>query len=225
MTKAVELSRAEEFVNYALGIGALKLVPEGLKLKSGRISPYFFNTGLFDTGDSISHLADAYAATIRGFDPEVIFGPAYKGITLAAATAMAINGNIGFAFNRKEEKNHAERGTLVGASLAGKKVVIIDDVMTTGDSSREAVEIVLAYGGTPVACVIAFDRQERMEKIEISAVQDFQFTLGIPVRSIATIADLISFLKKTTNGSYEDSIFRGKMIGKILAYQKKYGTI
>jgi orotate phosphoribosyltransferase len=218
---------AEAFVEYALRIGAIELIPEGRSLKSGRLSPYFFNSGLFCTGDSIAKLARAYASVIidEKFHPDVIFGPAYKGIPLAATIAAALGGEVGYAYNRKEAKSHGEGGLTAGASLDGKRVMIVDDVMTTGDSSNEAVEIIRAHGGTPIGCCIAFDRRERAENSTSLAVQEFEKKFNIPVRSVATVADLTSFLKKTTNGSYEDSISRGKMIGKILAYQKLYGAL
>jgi orotate phosphoribosyltransferase len=208
---------AEQFVEYALGLDALELVPEGRTLKSGRVSPYFFNSGLFNTGGSLSKLARAYVAAIDGnFRPDIVFGPAYKGIPLAVAVAQAIGGNIGYAFNRKEAKDHAEGGIIVGASPKGKKVLLVDDVMTTGTSLDEAVEIIRTNGGIIICCVIAFDRQERGKEGNLSAVQEFQQNYGIPVRAAATLADLISYMRKTRQ---EES-----MQDKIRAYQKQYGA-
>ncbi|MDO8604657.1 MAG: orotate phosphoribosyltransferase [bacterium] len=138
------------FINWALRIGAIELVPR--ELKSGRISPYYFNSGLFNTGHTLSTLVQEYTKVIHlNFNPDVIFGPAYKGIPLVAGVAIALGNSVGYAFNRKEEKAHGEGGILAGSPLEGKKVLIIDDVMTTGTSSGEAVEIIRANGGTPLA--------------------------------------------------------------------------
>ncbi|MEK7143521.1 MAG: orotate phosphoribosyltransferase [Patescibacteria group bacterium] len=220
------MSRAKEFVRYALSIGALELVPEGRKLKSGRISPYFFNSGLFNTGDSITELIKAYVSADTFFvEAEVVFGPAYKGIPLATAMAMAMSikykTRVGYAFNRKEEKKHGDGGTIVGCPLAGKKVLIIDDVMTTGTSSGEAVEIIRANGGTPIGCVIAFDRQECGKDGRLSAVQEFERNYGIPVRAAATLADLIDVVNN--DGGYV-SREKAAILEKILAYRKQYGV-
>lgn len=214
---------AENFVAYALRGGALELLPEGRALKSGRISPYFFNSGLFNTGDTLSHLALAYTAAASEFAFEVVFGPAYKGIPLATAVAQAIGGNVGYSFNRKEAKDHGEGGIIVGAQLAGKKILIVDDVMTTGTSSGEAVEIIRTNGGIPIACVIAFDRQERSKEGMLSAVQEFERTYGIPVRAAATLSDLVNLLERSTvqklRGDEIDTILK-----KILDYRSQYGV-
>lgn len=213
---------AETFVKYALHVRALELLPEGRKLKSGRISPYFFNSGLFNTGETITHLAQAYAAAARSFPrPDVVFGPAYKGIPLATAVAQAIGGNVGYAFNRKEAKDHGEGGIIVGAPLAGKTVLIVDDVMTTGTSSGEAVEIIRANGGTPIGCVIAFDRQERGKENELSAVLEFELTYEIEVAAAATLTDLITVLRRTPVVSGDD--WAGEILEKILTYRAEYG--
>lgn len=224
------LTPSERFVRYAIEIGALEFVPEGRKLKSGRISPYFFNSGLFNTGATIGELGKVYAAEIVGHEypyVDVIYGPAYKGIPLSVATAVSVaqcsNRNVGYAFNRKEEKTHGDGGIIVGASLSGKRVAIVDDVMTTGTSSGEAVEIVRAQGGVPAFCVIAFDRQERGKDSELSAVQEFQKNYGIPVYAVATLADLISFLQNVPAESGDDSV--GEILEKILAYKKEYGVV
>lgn len=220
----------ERFVKYAIQIGAIEFVPEGRKLKSGRNSPYFFNSGLFNTGNTIGELGKIYVYEFLKHHvttPEVVFGPAYKGIPLAVITAhqfsMLASINIGYAFNRKEEKTHGDGGTIVGASLAGKSVLIVDDVMTTGTSSGEAVEIIRANGGTPIGCVIAFDRQERGKESGLSAVQEFQKNYEIPVYATATLADLISFLRKLPPESGDDNT--GEILEKILTYQKEYGAI
>lgn len=220
------MSGAKEFVRYALSVGALELIPEGRKLKSGRISPYFFNSGLFNTGDAITELIKAYVSASAFFtDAEVVFGPAYKGIPLATAMAMAMSikykTKVGYAFNRKEEKKHGDGGIIVGCPLAGKSVLIVDDVMTTGTSSGEAVEIIRANGGTPIGCVIAFDRQERGKGGRLSAVQEFERNYGIPVHAAATLADLVDVLNN--DGGY---VSRGTVatLEKILAYKKQYGV-
>lgn len=219
----ISLTPAQRFVGYALQIGAMELIPGGRKLKSGRMSPYFFNSGLFKTGHDLAELATAYAKLIYiGDRPKVIFGPAYKGITLAAAIAVTLGNSIEYAFNRKEIKDHGEGGIVVGASLEEKKVCIADDVMTTGTSSGEAVDIIRANGGTPIACVIAFDRQERGNEGNRSAVQEFEKNYGIPVRAVATLADLIAYLQTAVNDGGPDRI--GKALDSILAYQRMYGV-
>lgn len=215
---------AEVFIAYALGLGAIELLPNGRQLKSGRISPYFFNSGLFNTGESLTNLAKGYAATWEGMRcPEVIFGPAYKGIPLATATAQAMSSNSGYAFNRKEAKDHGEGGIIVDSSLVGKSVLIVDDVMTTGTSSGEAVEIIRANGGVPIGCVIAFDRQERSKDSANSAVQEFENNYGVPVRAVATLSDLIGFLSETSSSQHAEPEVR-VILGKILAYKNEYGV-
>lgn len=215
---------AEEFIAYALSIGALELLPEGRTLKSGRISPYFFNSGLFNTGGTIAKLSIAYASAIQDGTalPHVIFGPAYKGIPLAVATSIALGGNIEYAFNRKELKRHGEGGIIVGASLKGKTVKIVDDVMTTGGSCGEAVEIIRADEGIVTGCVIAFDRQERGITGVDSAVIQFEEKYGVPVRAAATLADLIALL--TRNATETGSEQMKDILEKILAYRNKYGV-
>lgn len=228
-----KLTTAVRFVKSALNIGALELLSEGRALKSGRISPYFFNSGLFNSGTTGLELFEAYAAAAMGFASsedelpfQVVFGPAYKGIPLATGTSLALRivygKDVGYAFNRKEAKDHGEGGIIVGASLAGKNVLIVDDVMTTGTSSAEAVEIIRANGGNSVGCVIAFDRQEMGKDGGLSAVQEFQDKFGIPVRAAATLSDLVSLLKRTPAESGDDEV--GEILEKILAYQKKYGV-
>jgi len=219
---------AQDFVRFALGIRAIKLGE--FTLKSGRISPYFFNAGLFNTGRALAELAKAYATILVDVYPElgkaVLFGPAYKGIPLVVATAvrlsMVYGVDVTYAFNRKEAKDHGEGGIVVGAPLQGKKVLIVDDVMTTGTSSGEAVEIIRANGGMPIGCVIAFDRQECGKESALSAVQEFQRNYNIPVRAATTLADLISVLEKVPAESGDDNI--GEMLEKILAYRREYGV-
>ncbi len=215
---------AKNFIRYALSIGAIELVPEGRRLKSGRISPYFFNSGLFNTGDSIGQLANAYVSVLNSLKVDVVFGPAYKGIPLVTAVSMEMwqkhGVSIGYAFNRKEAKDHGDGGIIVGSPLADKKVLIIDDVMTTGTSSSEAVEIIRANGGNPIGCVIAFDRQERGKDGMFSAVQEFENNYDISVYPAAALTDLIAVLKDD-----EGLIPKGEeVLVKILEYREQYGV-
>ncbi len=214
----------EEFLRYALEIGAIEIVPEGRKLKSGRLSPYFFNSGLFTDGEALCELVNAYSKAFEAHPllgaqdnlPEVVFGPAYKGIPLAIGFSLyGIDGYyLGWAFNRKEEKDHGDGGTLVGASMEGKKVLIIDDVITSGMSSAEAVEIVKAAGGTPIGVLIAFDRQEVGQDGKLSAVQEFEQKFGLPVAAAATLQDLITYLE------YNDH----PVLESIIGYRRQYGV-
>ena len=167
-------------------------------LKSGRISPYFFNAGLFNSGYALAELGSCYAQTIieNDINYDVLFGPAYKGIPLVAAIAYALSVNHGidkpYAFNRKETKDHGEGGLIVGAELHGR-VLIVDDVITAGTAIREAVGIIQAAGATTSAVLIALDRQEK-GKTELSAIQEVRRDYGIDVFSIITMADLIDYL-------------------------------
>lgn len=193
MNLTSELSR--EFIAFACKLGVLRFGE--FKTKAGRLSPYFFNAGLFNDGASLSRLCDFYARRVlaAGFPFDVLFGPAYKGIPLAAGTAVALAGlgrNTPYAYNRKETKDHGEGGTLVGAPLKGR-VLIIDDVISAGTSVRESVEMIRAAGAVPAAVLIALDRQERGQG-ELSAVQEVERTYGIPVISVATLTDLIDYL-------------------------------
>ncbi|MBU4611919.1 orotate phosphoribosyltransferase [Achromobacter sp. GG226] len=210
------------FVQFAIEQGVLRF--GSFQTKSGRDSPYFFNAGLFNTGATLGRLAAFYAETLlaSGVRFDMLFGPAYKGIPLAAATAMALASggkDMPFAFNRKEAKDHGEGGTLIGAPLKGK-VVIIDDVITAGTSVRESVDIIRAAGAEPAAVLIALDRMERAGNAEVlsdgSAVQDVQKTYGIPVISIASLDDIQQHLGATGGepASYRDAV---------LAYRARYG--
>ena len=187
---------AQEFVRFAVESGVLRFGE--FKTKAGRMSPYFFNAGLFDDGAKLGRLAQFYAQALLasgvGFD--MVFGPAYKGIPLAATVAVELarlGKNVPFAYNRKEAKDHGEGGTLVGAPLAGR-VAILDDVISAGTSVRESVEIIRAGGATPCGVVIALDRMERGTG-ELSAVQEVQRDYGIPVIAVATLDDLMAFLR------------------------------
>jgi len=193
------------------------------KLKSGRISPYFFNAGLFKDGMLLAELASSYAALIaRQFSDSVenimLYGPAYKGIPLAAATVVQLANqhgiNLPYAFNRKEEKDHGEGGNIVGAPLQGD-VIIIDDVITAGTSVKESVDIIRAAGASPCAVVIALDRQEVAGDNKLSAVQAVEQSLDIPVHAIIRLEDLIEHLKNDpVNQDYVDTV---------VAYRNQYG--
>lgn len=215
-----------DFVRFSLGQGVLKFGQ--FKVKSGRLSPYFFNAGLFDSGKSVGELAQFYAQALvdSGVEFDMLFGPAYKGISLATATSIALanhpglNGrDVPFTFNRKEAKDHGEGGVLVGAPLQGK-VVIIDDVITAGTSVRESVDIIRKAGATPAAVLIALDRMERAGPDEAlsahSAVQDVSQTYGIPVVSIASLSDIMQLLNEDPQfAEHKDAV---------AAYRAKYGV-
>ena len=189
-------------------------------LKSGRISPYFFNAGLFNSGYALAELGSCYAQTIieNNIDYDVLFGPAYKGIPLVSAIAYALSVNHGidkpYAFNRKEAKNHGEGGLIVGAELNGK-VLIVDDVITAGTAIREAVDIIQSAGATTSAVLIALDRQEK-GKSELSAIQEVNRDYGIDVFSIITMADLIDYLAS------ENSF--AQHLQAMQAYRRQYGV-
>jgi orotate phosphoribosyltransferase len=198
-----------EFIELAMQIGVLKLGQ--FELKSGRISPYFFNSGLFNTGLAAAKLGRYYAqaAAESGINFDMLFGPAYKGIplvTLASASLADEHAqDLPFAFNRKEAKAHGEGGTIVGAPLSGK-VLIVDDVITAGTAIREAVEIIRAAGAEPAGILIAVDRQEKGTG-ELSAVQEVEQSLGVKVCSIIRLEDLIEWLRdKDDNTELLDSV-------------------
>jgi orotate phosphoribosyltransferase len=187
------------FIQLCLDLGVLRFGE--FKLKSGRLSPYFFNAGLFNSGRALAELGRAYADAIVAGAPEfdVLFGPAYKGIPLVATAAVALADRHGrsvpWSFNRKEAKDHGEGGNIVGAPLRGR-VLIVDDVITAGTAIREAADIIQAAGAKPVGVVLALDRQERGQG-NLSAVQEVEQTLGLPVTSILKLADLIAWLEKS----------------------------
>lgn len=188
----------QQFIEFAIQKQVLRFGE--FKTKAGRLSPYFFNAGLFNDGESLMKLGEFYAAAIlkSGLQFDMLFGPAYKGITLAAGIAIALarqGRNVPYAYNRKEAKDHGEGGTIVGASLTGR-VLIVDDVISAGTSVRESVEIIRAHGATPCGVAIAIDRQERGQGA-LSAVQEVQRDSNIPVISIASLADLIAYLDDT----------------------------
>ena len=186
----------QQFLDFALAREVLRFGE--FTTKAGRKSPYFFNAGLFSDGASLGRLGEFYADALiaSGIGYDQLFGPAYKGITLAAATAIALAArghNVPYSFNRKEAKDHGEGGTLIGAPLRGR-VVIVDDVITAGTSVRESVALISAAGAQPAGVLIALDRMERGQG-ETSAVQDVRDTFGIPVVSIATLDDVMTFIE------------------------------
>jgi orotate phosphoribosyltransferase len=185
----------QEFIEFAVARQVLRFGE--FKTKAGRLSPYFFNSGLFNDGGSLLRLSQFYAKAIAasGLEFDLLFGPAYKGIPLVAAVAVALAGqgrNLPYSFNRKEAKDHGEGGTIVGAPLQGR-VLIVDDVISAGTSVRESVELIRAAGATPAGVVIALDRMERGTG-ELSAVQEVERDYGIPVVAVATLEDLMTFL-------------------------------
>ncbi len=210
-----------DFLRFALDLGVLKF--GDFTLKSGRQSPYFFNAGLFNTGSALARLGGFYAAAFQasGLACDVLYGPAYKGIPLAAATAIALANQHGrdlpYAFNRKESKDHGEGGIIVGHPLRGQ-VLIIDDVITAGTSVRESIDIIQAQGARPAGVLIALDRQERGQN-ESSAVQEVREHFGIPVVSIATLADLVAFLEESPAGAS----IPPATLAAVRAYRSRYG--
>jgi orotate phosphoribosyltransferase len=205
------------FIDLCLRLGVLRFGE--FKLKSGRLSPYFFNAGSFNTGGGLAELGRHYAEAIHktAWPFDVLFGPAYKGIPLVAAASIALADRYGrdapWAFNRKEAKDHGEGGTIVGTPLRGR-VLIIDDVITAGTAIREAIDIITAAGAQPVGVVLALDRQERGTG-QLSAVQEVEQTLHLPVTSILKLADLIEYLERSGNAS---------QLAATRAYRAQYGV-
>ena len=226
-TAAATLARnalAQDFVRFSVESGVLRFGE--FKTKAGRLSPYFFNSGLFDDGAKLGRLAEFYARCLlaSGLQFDMLFGPAYKGITLASSTAVAlakVGRNVPFAHNRKEAKDHGEGGLMVGAALAGR-VVIIDDVITDGASKRESVQMIRGHGAQPVAVLIALDRMERGGSDDnlsaCSAVEDFERDHGMPVVAIATVADLLHYLRGSGDPGLRAHIER------VAAYRERYGV-
>jgi len=203
------LDYQKEFIQYALDCGVLKFGE--FQLKSGRTSPYFFNTGLFNTGAQLGKLGQFYAQTLLAskIDVDMLYGPAYKGIPLASSASIAysqLKQDIPFAFNRKEAKDHGEGGLIVGAPLQGK-VLILDDVITAGTSVRESVEIINTANATPAGVLIALDRQEKGEN-EKSAVQEVSERFGMPVISIISLTQIIEFLELEGNSTEQLEIIK-----------------
>jgi orotate phosphoribosyltransferase len=206
-----------DFIEFAIAEEVLRFGE--FKTKAGRLSPYFFNAGLFDNGESLMRLGEFYAAAIvkSGLDFDMLFGPAYKGITLVASISIALarqGRNLPYAYNRKEAKDHGEGGTTVGAPLKGR-VLIVDDVISAGTSVRESVELIRAARAEPCGVAVAIDRQERGTGT-LSAVQEVERDNGIPVIRIATLADLVAYLGDApTLGEHKAAVER---------YRQQYGV-
>ncbi len=207
----------QDFIQFALE--AKVLCFGEFKTKAGRLSPYFFNTGLFNDGGSLRRLGQFYAKAIddSGIAFDMLYGPAYKGIPLVSTTAVALaekGRNVPFCFNRKEAKDHGEGGNTVGAPLTGR-VLIVDDVISAGTSVRESVEVIRAAAAVPCGVVISFDRMER-GTTDVSAVDDVRDTFGLKVVSISTLDDLVSFL-----GGHPELAQQLRSVGD---YRRKYGV-
>ena len=216
---------AQSFVQFAVDCGVLRFGE--FKTKAGRMSPYFFNAGLFDDGAKLGQLAQFYARRLvaSGLEFDMIFGPAYKGIPLGAALAVELarlGRNLPFAYNRKEAKDHGEGGTLVGAPLKGR-VLIVDDVMSAGTAVRESIALIEAAGARAHAVVIALDRQEKATEgghdVEHSAVQYVRRQLGMQVAAIARLDDLLHFLQ------YQNTPDLAQARQQVLAYRARYGVV
>ena len=218
---------AHDFVKFAHGAGVLRFGE--FKTKAGRLSPYFFNAGLFDDGSKLGRLAEFYARRLLASELpfDMLFGPAYKGIPLAAAVAIELarlGRNVPYAYNRKEAKDHGEGGTLVGAPVQGR-VLIVDDVMSAGTAARESIAIITAAGATPHAVTIALDRQEKATEIKDgktqdvahSAVQYVTNVLGLQVCAIATLSDLLQYLQSSGASMAQHT-------AAVQAYRARYGV-
>ncbi|MCU7905216.1 MAG: orotate phosphoribosyltransferase [Candidatus Thiodiazotropha sp. (ex Epidulcina cf. delphinae)] len=207
-----------DFLDFALDVGVLRFGE--FTLKSGRVSPYFFNAGLFNSGAGLARLGRYYAQAVvdSGIPFDVLYGPAYKGIPLAAVTAAALYDQHGidipYAFNRKEAKDHGEGGVIVGHALQGR-ILIIDDVISAGTSVRESVEIIQAQQATPAGVVIALDRQER-GRGERSAIQEVEHDYGMPVSAIVHLEQLVEYLRGGKD--------TGESLQRIQAYREAYGA-
>jgi orotate phosphoribosyltransferase len=220
---------AQAFVRFCVSAGVLRFGE--FKTKAGRLSPYFFNAGLFDDGAKLGRLAQFYAQALvaSGVQFDMVFGPAYKGIPLGAAVVIELarlGRNVPFAYNRKEAKDHGEGGSLVGAPLQGR-VLIVDDVMSAGTAVRESIALIRAAGATPHAVAIALDRQEKatevgpdgvVRDVEHSAVQYVRRELGLQVCAIATLDDLLQYL----NGQAGDVLQAQR--DRVMAYRQRYGV-
>jgi orotate phosphoribosyltransferase len=220
---------AQEFVQFSLDCGVLKFGE--FKTKAGRMSPYFFNAGLFDDGAKLGKLASFYAQRLvqSGIEFDMIFGPAYKGIPLGAAVAIELarlGKNVPFAYNRKEAKDHGEGGSLVGAPLKGR-VLIVDDVMSAGTAARESIALIQAAGATPHAVAIALDRQEMAtekqadgstQDVPYSAVQYVREQVGLQVCAIAELSDLLTYLNAQNGNAM------GEHLARTQAYRERYGV-
>ncbi len=215
---------AKDFVQFSVDSGVLRFGE--FKTKAGRLSPYFFNAGLFDDGAKLGRLAEFYARRIlaSGIAFDMLFGPAYKGIPLVAAVAVELarlGRNVPFAYNRKEAKDHGEGGTLVGAPVQGR-VLIVDDVMSAGTAARESIAIIRAAGATPHAVAIALDRQEKATEngadVDYSAVQYVREQLGLQVCAIARLSDLLQYLESAGGAEL------GAHHARVATYRARYGA-
>jgi orotate phosphoribosyltransferase len=211
------------FIDLAVSRQALRF--GSFTLKSGRESPYFFNAGLFGDGEAMAVLGQCYAAALQrsGVAYDMLFGPAYKGIPLVTATAVALSEQhhrrVPWCFNRKEAKDHGEGGQIVGTPLAGR-VVIVDDVITAGTAIRESVELIRRAGAEPVAVLLALDRQERGQG-QLSAVQEIKREFGLTAVSIVTLADLVDLYSQPSGDGLRIS---AAQLAQLRAYQERYGT-
>lgn len=229
-TPASQSALAQEFVQFAIESGVLRFGE--FKTKAGRMSPYFFNAGLFDDGAKLGKLAQFYAKALvaSGIEFDMIFGPAYKGIPLGAAVSIELarlGRNVPFAYNRKEAKDHGEGGSLVGAPLKGR-VLIVDDVMSAGTAARESIALIQTAGAIPHAVAIALDRQEMATEkqadgttrdVPYSAVQYVRNTLGMQVCAIAELSDLLAFLNAQPGNAM------GEHLTRTQAYRERYGVM
>ena len=211
-------SHQRTFLDLALQHEALRFGE--FTLKSGRISPYFFNAGRFDSGAALAMLGECYADALLAshLACDMLFGPAYKGIPLATALAIALarrGRDLPLAFNRKEAKAHGEGGTLIGATLAGR-VLIVDDVITAGTAIRESIQIIRDAGATPCGVLIALDRQERGQVDERSAAQEVSIEFGLPVLAVASLADLLDYAQRLSALAVHHEA--------LLAYRRRYGS-
>jgi orotate phosphoribosyltransferase len=230
VTQEIRRELRAEFIRFAHGAGVLRFGE--FTTKAGRLSPYFFNAGLFNDGATLGTLAEFYARTLLDAERhghvvfDMLYGPAYKGITLASATAVALarkDRNVPFVFNRKEAKDHGEGGVLIGAPMRGR-VVIVDDVISAGTSVRESVEMIRAHGGEPAGVLIALDRQERGgnadEVSELSAVQEVEQKFGLPVFAIAGLEDVLTFLDSGSEAASALAPYRER----VAEYRMRYGA-
>ncbi len=210
----------KEFLNFVISRNILRF--GDFTLKSGRQSPYFFNAGLFNTGKALGFIGQCYAAAIQqaGIGYDVIFGPAYKGIPLAAATSIALAEHFGvdmpYCFNRKEAKDHGEGGTIVGAALAGR-VLVVDDVITAGTAIREVMTIIGQAKATAAGVLVALDREERGQG-ELSAIGEISKEFALPVVSIISLGQIISYLQQTGDAQLQ------QYLPKLEAYRERYGA-
>jgi len=217
-TFARMLPYQSDFIELCMKLGVLRF--GSFRLKSGRDSPYFFNAGLFNTGAAIAAVGRAYAAALSAADVpfDMLFGPAYKGIPLVTVTAAALaetqNRSVGFAFNRKETKDHGEGGRIVGGPLTGQ-VLIVDDVVTAGTAIRESIDIIKSAGARPAGVLIALDRQERGSDSGLSAVQEVRQQFGIPVIAVIGLEGLMQYMQ---------GLGRSAELADMQAYRERYGV-